>query len=183
MKRKAGGEVSTNGKSNKRARSDEDVKRDFRKDLFDSSVLEHHRSEYANSTPYDIPRRAIDCYISTCIELYVLSTTQLHTWRYTIPHRANAPPCRPRRDPREPTLHPQGDRYLQDPPVGRSRESRWSRRVCSQIASFPPETSRCAVLGYLSRILERRDGRGQAQWDEDGYGDQRVHTGMPLAVP
>lgn len=75
MKRKADVEVSTNGKTSKRARSDEEVKKDFRKDLFDSAVLEHHRSEYANSAPYDIPRYAIDFRVSTCIDPYMLSTT------------------------------------------------------------------------------------------------------------
>ena len=49
MKRK--NEAPANGKSKKRAISDEEAHQNFRKGLFDSSVLDNYTKYYADSQP------------------------------------------------------------------------------------------------------------------------------------
>lgn len=52
-KRKAEGPAVANGKSKKRALSDEEARSNFRKGLFDTKVLEDYQKQYAESQPYD----------------------------------------------------------------------------------------------------------------------------------
>ncbi|OMP87587.1 PKHD-type hydroxylase TPA1 [Diplodia seriata] len=51
-KRKAEGPAAINGKSKKRALSDEEARSNFRKGLFDTKVLEDYQKQYAESQPY-----------------------------------------------------------------------------------------------------------------------------------
>ncbi|GME54456.1 Oxoglutarate/iron-dependent oxygenase [Neofusicoccum parvum] len=51
-KRKAEDSAVANGKSKKRALSDEEAQSNFRKGLFDTKVLEDYQSQYAKSQPY-----------------------------------------------------------------------------------------------------------------------------------
>ncbi|KAB2572569.1 Prolyl 3,4-dihydroxylase TPA1 [Lasiodiplodia theobromae] len=51
-KRKAEGPAVANGKSKKRALSDEEARSNFRKGLFDTKVLEDYQKQYAESQPY-----------------------------------------------------------------------------------------------------------------------------------
>ncbi|OJD33763.1 2-oxoglutarate and fe dioxygenase domain containing protein 1 [Diplodia corticola] len=51
-KRKAEGPAAVNGKSKKRALSDEEARSNFRKGLFDTKVLEDYQQQYAESQPY-----------------------------------------------------------------------------------------------------------------------------------
>lgn len=50
MKRKS--EARANGKSKKRAISDDDAHENFRKGLFDTTVLKNYTDSYAASQPY-----------------------------------------------------------------------------------------------------------------------------------
>lgn len=52
-KRKAEGPAVANGKSKKRALSDEEARSNFRKGLFDTKVLGDYQKQYAESQPYD----------------------------------------------------------------------------------------------------------------------------------
>ena len=52
MKRKNDDEMhAANGKAKKRAPSEDDIKYRFRTDLFDSTILEKYKSDYAVSKP------------------------------------------------------------------------------------------------------------------------------------
>jgi hypothetical protein len=111
-----------------------------------------------------------------------LTTFQLQACCHPRSHRRQAPPQRAQRNPRTHSLHPERDGHLQDTPVWRPCEPRWPRRRSAQATTEFAYAARLAVFVCLSKVLVWDNGLGAAERDQDGYGCQRVYTGLSLAM-